>query len=344
MAVTDIWLERLLKDMSHSYKPIVILAIIDGCADLETGLKNQSLSHPQFISKEKIVQRVSKFFWKIEENFRLEHGPTKNNIHEKIKDCIEKQKRLEQNSTQINNSKPWGTRKKWNNVWRIMEEKPSSGTSTSTVEKIWKTLRDQPLKHFQGTKHKNVLYSYSVQGIEIPQDSFSSLIHNKKLLRFVATSRLASFLETMNPAAPRIFQKIEFGIGTKTRTIPKWMKKILTKYHSPIECYICGDTIPGTPDWDHVIPFSFIGTNDLWNLMPSCGPSSGTQDNCNQVKSDSKPEDDQVKRAQKRNEEMLNEIKKQNLVCKAEWLEMAEKELNHSINRHSLDTFFQLMA
>ena len=261
-----------------------------------------------------------------------------------IKDCIQKQRSSEQNSTGKNNSKPWGTRKKWNKVWRIMEEKPSGGTSTSTVEKIWKTLRDQPLKHFQGTKHKNVLYSYSVQGIEIPQDSFSSLIHNKKLLRFVATSRLASFLESMNPATPRIFQKIEFGIGTYTRNIPKWMKEILTKFHSPMECYICGDTILDTPDWDHVIPFSTIGTNDLWNLMPSCGPNSGTPKNCNQIKSDFKPEYELIERAQNRNLVLLDQIKKQNLVCKAEWLKDAKKELNYSINRDSLDAFFHLMA
>jgi hypothetical protein len=148
----------------------------------------------------------------------------------------------------------------------------------------------------------------------------------------------------MNPATPRIIQKIEFGLGTHTRTLPKWMKEILTIYHSPMKCYICHDTIPGTPDWDHVIPFSTIGTNDLWNLMPSCGPSSGTPKNCNQNKSDFKPEYELIERAQERNLGLLNQIENQNILCKAEWLKDAEKELNYSINRDSLNAFFHLMA
>ena len=61
--------------MVQSYKPIVCLAMFELADDK--------------ISKDSFVDRVSEFFWQLETQFHLKHGPVNNEVHSKILDCIE---------------------------------------------------------------------------------------------------------------------------------------------------------------------------------------------------------------------------------------------------------------
>ena len=58
-----------------------------------------------------------------------------------------------------------------------------------------------------------------------------------------------------------------------------------------------------------MIPFSHIGGHDLWNLMPACGPNSGTGVHCNQQKSAGRPTEEQIDSTENRNQLMLSWLK-----------------------------------
>ena len=83
------------------------------------------------------------------------------------------------------------------------------------------------------------------------------------------------------------------------------MAEIIYNFEAPLNCYICKEKILGTPELDHVIPFSHIGGHDIWNLMPSCGANSDNMNNCNQVKSSRLPTDYEITLTEQRNARML---------------------------------------
>ena len=259
--------------MSQSYKPIVALTIFD--------LANKEISSREF------VDRVSEFFWQLERRFNLKHGPVNNEVHNQIVDCM----------ANVDNPNIWKS------VRRRLDFKDTD-KSRSPREIIWHKLREMPLSKLPQSNSVR-LYDVHETKIEIPEKSLLAIQANKKSLVTFARCRLGEFLEKCNSSSPRINQKVKIAWEKKRPNLPKYISEILNLYHSKIRCYICGKEIPGTPDWDHVIPFSHIGGHDIWNLMPACGPNSNTNSHCNQIKSARLPTQSEIRKTKVRNEEML---------------------------------------
>ena len=276
------WTNALSGAMSQSYKPIVALAIFD--------LSKEEISHTDF------VNRVSEFFWQLERRFNLKHGPVNNEIHNQIVDCM----------NNVENPNNWASVQK-----RL--DFTETGKSRSARDFIWAKLCEMPLKKLpqSGT---DMLYSVHDAKIKIPEESLLSIQANKKSLVTFARCRLGEFLEKFNSSSPRINQKVKIAWEKKRPSLPKYITEILKSYHSKIRCYICGNEIPGTPDWDHVIPFSHIGGHDIWNLMPACGPNSKTNSHCNQIKSARLPSQSEISETKERNEKMLKWLKESHFV------------------------------
>ena len=267
------WTNALSGAMSQSYKPIVALTIFD--------LAEEEISITDF------VDRLSEFFWQLERRFNLKHGPVRNDIHAQIVDCM----------NAVENSNNWAT------VRRRLDFKKTASTR-SAREIIWQKLCEMPLKKLPQTD-PDVLYTVHDSKIEIHQESLMAIQANKKALVTFARCRLGEFLEKFNSSSPRVNQKVKIAWEKKRPNLPKSVVDILKSYHSKIRCYICDQEILGTPDWDHVIPFSHIGGHDIWNLMPACGPNSNTNSNCNQIKSARLPTPSEIDKTRTRNGEML---------------------------------------
>ena len=276
MGSLQAWTSALAGSMSQSYKPIVAMAIFD--------LAQEEIKRDAF------VQRVSEFFWQLERRFSLNHGPVNNDVQQLIKACMDEQ----EDET-------------WAKVWRKLGESEENKTR-SPRDFIWTKLREMPLKKLPSSTTET-LYLVTEDVILLPHESLATIQANKKALLKLARCILGEFLERFNSTSPRVNQKVKIAWEKKRPSLPSSYNEALSSYHVPAVCYICGSTIRDTPDWDHVIPFSHIGGHDLWNLMPACGPNSGTGLHCNQQKSAGRPTEGQIDSTEIRNQSMLSWLK-----------------------------------
>ena len=109
--------------------------------------------------------------------------------------------------------------------------------------------------------------------------------------------RWSRILENFN-SSPRISKKV------KSIDQGKIKRGSLTKFKPYLDlmgksCFICGEEIKNeTPSIDHVIPWSYIYHDDLWNLVY-------THKSCNSSKSNRLVEEEDIKKLEFRNIELM---------------------------------------
>ena len=126
----------------------------------------------------------------------------------------------------------------------------------------------------------------------VAPEARSFLISQAAALELVANFYWAEFLENCNRLAPRIVQKVSRE-GASRKSLQKYLKLLLTESPS---CFYCGSALGErlAPTVDHVIPWSFLLEDDLWDLVLACGK-------CNAEKSDWLPSDAFIKKLLLRN-------------------------------------------
>lgn len=122
------------------------------------------------------------------------------------------------------------------------------------------------------------------------------------MLLDIINYRWSLILENFN-ASPRIGKKVRINDDETIR------RKPLNKYFKYIEmdnpehtCFICGDKINRSDiTIDHVIPWSYMYADDLWNLV-------FVHKSCNSQKSDTLPDEETIKKLEKRNLRLQNAL------------------------------------
>jgi hypothetical protein len=101
-------------------------------------------------------------------------------------------------------------------------------------------------------------------------------------LETIANHWWAKYLERVNLLAPLIIEKVERD-GVQRGSLAKYLR-ILMEFDEP-RCFYCERPLQdlGTPHVDHVIPWSFLLTDPLWDLVLACS-------SCNLAKSDTLPD------------------------------------------------------
>jgi hypothetical protein len=118
-------------------------------------------------------------------------------------------------------------------------------------------------------------------------------------LELVANIYWAEFLENCNRLAPRIVQKVSRD-GASRRSSQRYLRILLAETES--RCFYC-DLAFGeqrVPTVDHVIPWSFLLEDDLWDLVLACP-------RCNSEKSDWLPADAFIHKPIERNRTLSRE-------------------------------------
>ncbi len=117
-------------------------------------------------------------------------------------------------------------------------------------------------------------------------------------LELIANFYWAEFLENCNRLAPRIVQKVSRD-GRRRRGLGKYLKILMGDGSGC--CFYCGTAFGGSakPTVDHVIPWSFLLEEDLWDLVLACGK-------CNSAKSDSLPPRQFIEKLMHRNKQLFN--------------------------------------
>jgi len=101
-------------------------------------------------------------------------------------------------------------------------------------------------------------------------------------LETIANHWWARYLERVNMLAPLIIEKVERN-GAERGSLAKYLK--ILRVTDRMHCFYCERPVEGgeTPQVDHVIPWSFLLSDPLWDLVLSCA-------SCNLAKSDVLPD------------------------------------------------------
>ncbi len=132
-----------------------------------------------------------------------------------------------------------------------------------------------------------LLFSWSKgdAAVTLSSASVKFLREHGQVLEVLANYHWADYLESCNRLAPRVIQKVARD-GAKRASLTKYLAILLDDGPSPVV--------------DHVIPWSFLLEDPLWDLVPACAP-------CNGAKSDWLPEAHYIDRLMARNTNTLRE-------------------------------------
>jgi 5-methylcytosine-specific restriction endonuclease McrA len=193
----------------------------------------------------------------------------------------------------------------------------------SNVEVICKDEYEKSIKKIVTALKTDVSYRFlRVEGKEIEgvysykqkDDSLYMAVENLRILKDNAiivfeciNYRWAQMLEGFNHS-PRICKKVKIIDEDNIR------RKSLRKFSSYLDlenpdhtCFLCGKTIEEEkPAIDHVIPWSYLYSDDLWNLVYA-------HQSCNSSKSNVIPSEDMIIKLEQRNIRLYSELLKRGI-------------------------------
>lgn len=178
---------------------------------------------------------------------------------------------------------------------------PASAYS-DTLRKMTSTLKKDVSYRFLNLDGKKLdIYTYEKgdDKLTISTSLLQELRDNERDLYDLINYRWGLILETFN-SSPRINKKVKI---MDERVIKR---KPLTKYKQWLDienpehiCFICGQQIEGSElSIDHVIPWSYMYSDDLWNLVY-------VHRGCNSAKSNTIPSEARVRALKERNDRLL---------------------------------------
>ncbi|MEK3910655.1 HNH endonuclease [Paenibacillus sp. FSL H7-0331] len=172
------------------------------------------------------------------------------------------------------------------------------------IKDIVKALKADVSYRFLRIEGKEIvgIYEYQIKAdsLFIAAESLKLLKENSLIVFDAINYRWTQMLENFNHS-PRISKKVKIIDEENVR------RKPLTKFSSYINvenpkhvCFLCGYVIVDeTPALDHVIPWSYLYSDDLWNLVYA-------HQTCNSSKSNVIPSEDMIMRLEERNSNLYS--------------------------------------
>jgi len=141
------------------------------------------------------------------------------------------------------------------------------------------------------------VYSFNLSeydGIYLSPSAFDFLTKYRAELEKINYYSWAKFLEKVNAddALIRVIDKLD--LATPVRKSLDVYRAVLQKEFEENTCFYCGRKLASTSPVDHVIPWKFMKTDNLWNLVLVCPK-------CNSKKNDRLPSQKNLNRIIERN-------------------------------------------
>ena len=140
--------------------------------------------------------------------------------------------------------------------------------------------------HRSKSETMGVLFTWTLGSsvVSIPARALEFIESNAAALESIANLWWARYLEKVNHLAPLVIEKVERD-GAERGSLAKYLK-ILLEIDEPL-CFYCGRQLGAgsATHVDHVIPWSFLLADPLWDLVLACAM-------CNSAKSDVLPRRD----------------------------------------------------
>jgi 5-methylcytosine-specific restriction endonuclease McrA len=199
------------------------------------------------------------------------------------------------------------------------------------INKLVKILKQDVSHRFLTVKGGTTnLYNYKEGDDELFINDMNVIADHADVLLESINYRWTQILETFN-SSPKIAKKV------KVLDLPTIKRNSLTAFRPYLNienpthlCFICNDPILNeTPSIDHLIPWSFIFSDDLWNLVY-------THQRCNSSKSNTLPQDHHIKKLITRNLILFNKLK----INKSNLGKKPIEELKLAIEHNYVDKFW----
>ena len=107
----------------------------------------------------------------------------------------------------------------------------------------------------------------------------------------------AKFLDKVNRSNPSVHLIEKLEMSTPQRKNLSVYRDILRREFESDNCFYCGSKLGKSPHVDHVIPWSFVKSDHLWNFVLACP-------RCNTKKNDLLPSKQKLAEVTVRNQKM----------------------------------------
>lgn len=165
--------------------------------------------------------------------------------------------------------------------------------------------------YIDGKRHDEIYqYNKGDDKLEIRAANLNILKENYEDLFDLINYRWGVILETFNNS-PRINKKVKIidGQDVKRNSLVKF-KKYLDIENPKRTCFICGKPIDNQNlSIDHVIPWSYLYSDDLWNLVY-------VHKSCNSTKNNIIPLEEDIQKLKNRNERLIQKLKEKRIHSK----------------------------
>lgn len=286
--------KRIIRECSYdnTYKMAWAKAMV------EIAMENSCMEESVEIDLRLIAEKYIKYYWNQTIFFDLIQGSNliKNPVILKnVKELIE----IYFNS--IKNRKP----NRFERVEDYIKCKLSKEYD-NCISKTIKILKEDVSWRFtfiDGKSHSEIYeYEKGSSYFKIKNSNLKILKDNNEDLFDLINYRWGLILETFNNS-PRINKKVKIidEQGVKRNSLSKF-KEFLDIENPERKCFICGKSIESKElSIDHVIPWSYLYSDDLWNLVY-------VHKSCNSSKNNIIPNENEIERLKLRNLKLLNLI------------------------------------
>lgn len=288
------WLNIIRKcNVDNTYKMAWAKAITEISFEIDYNIEDEYVR----ITLEQIANKVLKYYWEQTIYFDMIQGSNPNKppkIIQLTKELIQIYQERTKSRQPIKFYK--------SNVDYILEK-----DYKTIVKKIVSALKQDVSYRFMnlgGTRVQEIYeYEKGKNELLIKKDNLQQLKNNYLIVFDTINYRWTQILEGFNHT-PRISRKV------RIIDIEEVRRKPLNRFKRYIElenydhfCFICGKKIVGeTLSIDHIIPWSFLYDDNIWNLVYA-------HKGCNSSKSNLLPDEEMINRLELRNTKLLSIMK-----------------------------------
>lgn len=276
--------------MSSTYKPVFLRSLLD-IGTLHDSKNADSLIGNQWIQRKDgkihvdlnfIAVRFAKYYWDMEYSFHLRQSqdPQDANITRLVKAIHDPKK------------KP-----------PTIKELSSNDMAEFRKHVIKKSIKPEVLIHLL-TDMKDFYKKTDSKIITFDDDVIEFLYTHKTVIKKGLNHVMAKYLEKLNCLTPLITNKIDSESAKRTN-LKSELQLEMSKWQNT-QCFYCKNKL-NKPHVDHVIPFNFIFSTDLYNCVLAC-------QQCNCTKSDMLPHRDFFDNVLERNDEITDYLNQTNLL------------------------------
>ncbi|HEO8420528.1 HNH endonuclease [Niallia sp. FSL W8-0635] len=185
----------------------------------------------------------------------------------------------------------------------LVFDKLSPELQVEVINKVKKKCKLNVMGALYGDTDQTIYdFNNKTEMLRYNQTFYSFMQRFQRILNYLTNYQLAVFLEKFNEKGntTNLLMKVE---NVSKRSSLDQFYFLLSSYYNG-SCFYCGKSIKRKQlaHVDHFIPWSFVQTDQLWNLVISCST-------CNLAKNDKLAEQDFLSLLIDRNEELLKEKK-----------------------------------